>query len=279
MAISTHNAHIYRPDYTNFSLSAGGEYLALVSPGGEIVHQYAPEYPSQRTDYSYGLGQAVSALREGRAAGSFFAARITRITTMNILVAGATGKTGIRVTEQLREQGHTPIALVRDSSDTSALASDVVLRKGDLTNLTADACEGCDAVIFAAGSGGSTGPEMTDKVDRDGAKDLVDIAAKAGISRFVMLSSVGADNPDPDSELAHYLQAKHEADVHLQNSGLEYAILRPVALTDDVGNRNMIFGDSVDVKAKAARGDVAAALVDAVTDPEWKNRALLMQSA
>ena len=88
---------------------------------------------------------------------------------MNILVAGATGKTGIRVTEQLREQGHTPIALVRDSSDTSALASDVVLRKGDLTNLTADACEGCDAVIFAAGSGGSTGPEMTDKVDRDGA--------------------------------------------------------------------------------------------------------------
>ena len=155
----------------------------------------------------------------------------------------------------------------------------LVLRKGDLTNLSADACEGCDAVIFAAGSGGSTGPEMTDKVDRDGAKDLVDIAAKAGISRFVMLSSVGADNPDPDSELAHYLQAKHEADVHLQNSGLEYAILRPVALTDDAGNRNMIFGDSVDVKAKAARGDVAAALVDAVTDPEWKNQALLMQSA
>jgi len=198
---------------------------------------------------------------------------------MNILVAGATGKTGIRVTEQLRKQGHTPIALVRDSSDTSALASDVVLRNGDLTNLTADACEGCDAVIFAAGSGGSTGPEMTDKVDRDGAKDLVDIAAKAGVPRFVMLSSVGADHPDPDSELAHYLQAKHDADVHLQNSGLEYAILRPVALTDEAGNRNIILGDNVDVKAEAARGDVAAALVNAVTDPEWTNKALLMQSA
>jgi len=35
----------------------------------------------------------------------------------------------------------------------------------------------------------------------------------------------------------------------------------------------------VDVKAKAARGDVAAALVKAVSDPEWKNKALLMQSA
>jgi len=155
----------------------------------------------------------------------------------------------------------------------------VVLRKGDLTNLTSDACEGCDAVIFAAGSGGSSGPEMTDKVDRDGAKDLIDIAARSGVSRFVMLSSVGADAPDPDSELGHYLQAKHDADVHLQNSGMEYAILRPVALTDDAGNRNMIFGDDVDAKAKAARGDVAAALVKAVSDPEWKNKALLMQSA
>ena len=51
------------PLHTDFQLDADGEYLALVSPGGEIVHQYAPEYPSQRTDYSYGLGQAVSALR------------------------------------------------------------------------------------------------------------------------------------------------------------------------------------------------------------------------
>ena len=76
---------------------------------------------------------------------------------MNILVAGATGKTGIRVTEQLREQGHTPIALVRDSSDTSALASDVVLRKGDLTNLSADVCEGCDAVILPRAPAGPQG--------------------------------------------------------------------------------------------------------------------------
>jgi len=198
---------------------------------------------------------------------------------MKILVAGSTGNTGTRLVNELCERGHQPVALVRESSDTGSLPDGAELRQGDLTDLDEHVTEGCEVVIFAAGSGGDTSAEMTDKVDRDGAKDLVDIAAKAGISRFVMLSSVGADNPDPDSELAHYLQAKHDADVHLQNSGLEYAILRPVALTDDAGNRNMIFGDSVDVKAKAARGDVAAALVDAVTDPEWKNQALLMQSA
>jgi len=197
---------------------------------------------------------------------------------MDILIAGATGKTGLRLVDQLKAKGHAPIALVRESSDTGALPDDVALRRGDLTDLESGVCDGCDAVIFAAGSGGSTGPEMTDKVDRDGAKRLIDLAADAGVSRFVMLSSVGADDPDPDSELAHYLQAKHEADEHLKASGLSYAIVRPVSLTDDDGSRDMRFGDEADVKGKAARGDVAAVLADAVEDDEWTGKALVMQS-
>jgi uncharacterized protein YbjT (DUF2867 family) len=197
---------------------------------------------------------------------------------MQILVAGATGQTGLRLIRELQAKGHSPIALVRSSSDTSSLPSDVALRHGDLTDLKEGVCDGCDAVIFAAGSGGSTGPEMTDKVDRDGAKRLVDLASKAGVSRFVMLSSVGAENPDPKGELAHYLQAKHDADEYLKASGLTYAILRPVSLTNDDGTRDMRFGDDVDVKGKAARGDVAAVLAAAVDDPEWAGKALLMQS-
>lgn len=197
---------------------------------------------------------------------------------MKILVAGATGKTGIRLISELKSRGHHPIALVRESSDTAALPSDVELRYGDLTNLQDDSCDGCDAVIFAAGSGGDTGSEMTDKVDRDGAKRLVDLAAKVKVVRFVMLSSVGADNPDPESELAHYLQAKHEADEHLKASGLNYAIVRPVRLTDEDGTRDILLGDDVDVGGKAARGDVAAVLVEALDSDKWSCKAMLMQS-
>jgi uncharacterized protein YbjT (DUF2867 family) len=197
---------------------------------------------------------------------------------MNILIAGATGNTGLRLVEQLKAKGHSPIALVRESSDTGSLAEDVTLRQGDLTDLQSGVCDGCDAVVFAAGSGGSTGSEMTDKVDRDGAKRLIDLAAEAGVSRFVMLSSAGADDPNPESELAHYLQAKHEADEHLKASGLSYAIVRPVSLTDDDGDRKMLFGEDVDPKAKAARGDVAAVLATAIEDDQWTGKALLMQS-
>ncbi len=43
--------------HTNFSLNAGGEYLALVRPDGStIADEFAPEYPPQLTDISYGLG-------------------------------------------------------------------------------------------------------------------------------------------------------------------------------------------------------------------------------
>ncbi|OXT02110.1 oxidoreductase [Notoacmeibacter marinus] len=198
---------------------------------------------------------------------------------MNILVAGATGNTGKRLIGELIANGHSPIALVRDGSDTNGLPEDVTLRRGDLTDLQDGVCKGCDTVVFAAGSGGDTGPEMTDKVDRDGAKRLIDLAAKEGVKRFVMLSSVGADDPDPQSELAHYLNAKHEADEHLKASGLPYAILRPVRLTDEDGTRDILLGDEVDPKAEAARGDVAATLARAVDDDGWLGKALLMQSA
>jgi uncharacterized protein YbjT (DUF2867 family) len=179
---------------------------------------------------------------------------------------------------ELKERGHKPIALVRESSDTGALPSDIELRLGDLTDLKDYVCKGCDVVIFAAGSGGDTNAETTDKVDRDGAKRLIDLASKAGAKRFVMLSSVGAEDPDPDSELAHYLQAKHAADEHLKASGLDYAIVRPVALTDEDGTREIRLGDQVDVEGQAARGDVAFVLAEAVDSADWLNKVALMQT-
>ena len=48
--------------HTNFRLQADGEYLALVQPAGVVEFEYAPEFPEQRTDISYGLaadGQSV----------------------------------------------------------------------------------------------------------------------------------------------------------------------------------------------------------------------------
>lgn len=197
---------------------------------------------------------------------------------MQILVAGSTGKTGLRLVRELCDRGHDPIAMVRESSDTSGLPDGVERRKADLTSLDHDVTRGCEVVVFAAGSGGDTPAEMTDKVDRDGAKALIDISIDHGVRRFVMLSSIGAGNPDPKSDLAHYLQAKHDADQHLKASNLEYAILRPVSLTDEDGTGEVRLGENVDPKGQAARGDVASLLADAVEAPDWVGKILRMES-
>ncbi|MEX2187493.1 MAG: lamin tail domain-containing protein [Pirellulales bacterium] len=43
--------------HTNFSLNNNGEYLALVRADLSVASEFAPAYPSQRADVSYGVGQ------------------------------------------------------------------------------------------------------------------------------------------------------------------------------------------------------------------------------
>lgn len=68
-----------------------------------------------------------------------------------------------------------------------------------------------------------------------------------------MLSSVGADQSDPTGDMAHYLKAKHEADEYLKACGMTYAILRPVALTNDRRGADVILGEDVDNSAFGVR--------------------------
>lgn len=188
---------------------------------------------------------------------------------MRVLVAGATGQTGSRVTEELIQHGHEPVALVRESSDTSRLPREATLRYGNLESLDENVADDVDAVIFAAGSGSSTGPDMTEAVDRDGARRLIDIATEKKLKKFVMLSSIGADDPAKGPEkLQHYLQAKHEADEHLRDSGLPYTIIRPVALTNEDGSGHVELGEHVDPNGQVARGDVAKVLALSLTKSE-----------
>lgn len=187
--------------------------------------------------------------------------------TQTVLVAGAHGQVGQHVTELLAERDHTARAMVRDPDQTDemeALGGDPVV--ADLTEDVADAVEGADAIIFAAGSGG----DAVYDVDRDGAINLIDAAEDAGVDRFVMLSSMGADDPEsgPDA-LEDYLTAKAEADEYLRQSGLEYTIVRPGELTNDDGMGTIEVGDDIGLDAgDIPREDVARTLVVALEHDE-----------
>ena len=120
--------------------------------------------------------------------------------------------------------------------------------------------EGADAVVFAAGAGPGSGDERKRTVDLGGAVKLIDACKKTGIRRYVIVSSVGADDPSGAPEqMRSYQQAKHDADVALEQAGLDHTIVRPGGLTDEPGTGKVAAGPDV-ARGRIPRDDVAATL-------------------
>lgn len=190
---------------------------------------------------------------------------------MKVLVIGANGKTGRRVVAQMEEGPHDPVAMVRDPAQLAHFAGiGVETVVGDVERSIAPLLGGVDAVIFAAGSGSKTGPDKTVDVDRDGAIRTIDEARAAGVRRYVMLSSIGADPESEGRKISHYYRAKGAADEHLRESGLEYVIVRPGRLTDEPGREKIRAAPSLDDTEgprEISRDDVASVLIRSLDHP------------
>jgi Nucleoside-diphosphate-sugar epimerases len=136
------------------------------------------------------------------------------------LVIGASGQIGKMTTELLLKNEQNVTALVRDKTKLSDLESPFLnIVEQDLEGDFSEAIKGCDQVIFAAGSGGSTGDDKTLLIDLWAAAKAANYAKNNNVKHFIMVSSIGADNPDAiESDLKPYLVAKHMADEHLATS-------------------------------------------------------------
>jgi uncharacterized protein YbjT (DUF2867 family) len=191
---------------------------------------------------------------------------------MDVAIAGGHGKLALRLTRLLHERGDRVRSLIRNpahAGDVEAVGGEPVvcdLEQAEEAEV-ARAVDGADAVVFAAGAGPGSGPERKWTMDYGGAVKLLAAAKAAGISRYVMVSSRGADPDAPgDDTFAVYLRAKGEADAELRASGLPYTIVRPALLTDDPGTGRISAGERVDGE-RISREDVAAVLAFALHDP------------
>ncbi|WP_138439004.1 SDR family oxidoreductase [Marinobacter alexandrii] len=189
---------------------------------------------------------------------------------MHVFIAGANGQIGQHLLQEMANSNHEARALIRHPDQGPDLqqlgATETVV--GDLEHDCSEAMRGCDAVIFTAGSGPHTGPDKTIDVDQDGAIRLVDTARAMGIKRFIMVSSMRAEEPEKGPEkLKHYLWAKHNADEHLKNSGLNYTIVRPGRLIDNDGSGNVALSARLEEFGEIPRQDVARVLL-AVLDSD-----------
>ena len=165
---------------------------------------------------------------------------------------------------RLAERGDVARGLIRKpdhAADLERLGAQPVLADLEHEDITA-AVAGAAAVVFAAGAGPGSGPERKRTVDLGGALKLIEAARANGIRRYLMVSSMGADDPAAASEqMRPYLEAKAEADEALQASGLDYTIVRPGRLTDDEGTGLVEVAPSLGRRGAIPRDDVAATLL------------------
>ena len=188
----------------------------------------------------------------------------------NVLVAGANGTTGRIIIDLLKKsETYQPIAMVRKQDQKDHFEKQgVSVVLADLEEDLSQAVKNADKVIFAAGS---KGKDIID-VDQEGAKRLIDAAQEAGLEKFVMLSSMGADNPVVGKDLEDYLRAKQNADNHLKASALNYSIVRPGALTDDDGTGKIELKEKLEKLGSISRVDVAKTLVEVLDNKLKKNK-------
>ncbi|PHI36113.1 oxidoreductase [Pseudoalteromonas sp. GCY] len=154
---------------------------------------------------------------------------------MKTLIIGASGQIGKMTTKKMLEQGHDVVALVRNKGKLADIQSEqLTIIEQDLEGDFSSAFDNVEQVIFSAGSGRETGADKTLLIDLWAAIKAIDYAVKANVKHFIMVSSIGADDPDNiESEIKPYLIAKHMADQHLQRSIVNYTIVRPGSLLNE----------------------------------------------
>jgi uncharacterized protein YbjT (DUF2867 family) len=135
----------------------------------------------------------------------------------------------------------------------------------------AEVLKGADAVVFAAGAGPGSGVERKDTVDRAAAVLLADAAELAGVRRYLMISSMGADANsefDGDPVFRAYLRAKGAADDDLRaRPDLEWTVLRPGSLRNDPGTGRVLLAERTG-RGAIPRDDVAEVLAELLATPE-----------
>jgi uncharacterized protein YbjT (DUF2867 family) len=190
---------------------------------------------------------------------------------MRIVVIGGHGRTGILVVEKLLAAKHAVVATIRNPKH----MADLVKRGAETVLLDLDksefddivfAMKGADAMIFAAGSAAGESSEL----DRKGTLRTVRAAEKAGVKRYLSISSIGASTGlstrAMNDEMKDYYKQKRAAAKHITGSSLDWTILEPGELIDEPGTGKVTLSEEALEETFVTRDDVASVVVALVTE-------------
>ncbi|NJL68125.1 MAG: SDR family oxidoreductase [Richelia sp. CSU_2_1] len=183
----------------------------------------------------------------------------------HIFLAGASRGVGREIAKCLVEQEIPVTALLRSDKTAVELESmGIKIAAGDALDAAAmeaamTAGEPIHAVISTIGGL----PQDGERADYLGNKNLIDAAVKAGVQKFILVSSIGSGNsavalpPQALETLGAVLVEKEKAENHLIQSGLIYIIVRPGGLKSEPATGNGILTEDSRVAGSIHRADVA----------------------
>lgn len=195
---------------------------------------------------------------------------------MKLVIFGSTGSMGHQLVLQALEQGHTVTAFARNPAKLEIEHANLTVVQGDaLDSASVEmAVDGQDAVLCSLGAGAKG------TIRSEGTRNIVRAMEKAGVSRFVCLSTLGVGNSRANLSffwknimfglLLRRAYADHVSqEGYVKESRLDWTIVRPGAFTD--GNRTGVYrhgflSSDKAIRGKISRADVADFMLKQLTD-------------
>ena len=198
-----------------------------------------------------------------------------------IFIAGASRGVGREIANYLTGENQKVKAMLRSDqsrADLEGMGIKVVM--GDALNVAsveqAMLGESIHAVISTIGGL----PKDGEKADYLGNKNLIDAAVKAGVKKFILVSSIGSGNsvvalpPQALETLKPVLIEKEKAEQYLIESGLIYTIIRPGGLKSEPATGNGVLTEDPRVAGTIHRADVAQLVCRCLESDAANNKVL-----
>ena len=202
----------------------------------------------------------------------------------NIFLAGSSRGVGREIAKLLLENEPPSVnlkVLLRNPTyavELEALGAEVMigdaLNPSDLESVLLQESK-IDVVISTMGGVPS---DRGERADCEGNKNLIDVAVKAGVKKFILVSSIGSGNsivalaPEVLLTLGAILKEKEKAEQHLVASGLTYTIIRPGGLKSEAATGNAVLTENPTVAGIIHRADVANLVCQCLDSEKVNNK-------
>jgi uncharacterized protein YbjT (DUF2867 family) len=195
------------------------------------------------------------------------------VTTLNVLVVGATGSIGRLVVDEAIRQGHKVRVLVRDLRRAGKLPAVAQRVIGDLTlpDTLVAAVDGIDAIVFTHGADGG-GRSAAEHVSYGGVRNVFE-ALRGRPVRVALMTAIGVTNRTGSYNRSTEVHDwKRRSERLLRASGLPYTIVRPGWFDYNAADQHrlvLLQGDTrhagVTSDGIVARAQIAQVLVRSLT--------------